>query len=540
MARFITSKISLSPLISVFILACSLYTSAIAAETLTVVIGDLSALETHDTHTQEIQLSIAGKEYAIELWPSHTTSAIKNLRSRHFDGKIIGDENSWARLSLIDNNLRGHIKAFGELLEINTFENNAKTQQSARKIDATTLSHSSGTDRALQAPPITLSTPKETSQLTHRGVNDNNVTRIMRLSIVVDSRFDDYYNGQGIERAISAINAVDGLYQEQFGLAIQLNSVVLLDNTEDPFQSYNGNIEEVLRAFRQYSLENKETYQNQTATHLFSGASDSDNIIGLSWINTACRNDGYNVSVSTPFSEQMLLAAHELAHNLGAIHDNEKTCEVEYNQVMWPNISSATASQFSDCSKAAIIPKLNASCNLDNVDLGISLELKEKQGKEKHTESLVITTHNTHSYRDATDINSATFIEDGITISNLPEQCFQLAETIYCNHGDIKALNSRSFELDIEYSTTSSQIVKAQIDAPSTNDVSNANNNATLDLNNPTNNTSDDYPEPTTPNTDASSGGGAGSTELFFLLYLSLASLARRQISKQHTNDPVG
>lgn len=507
-----------------------------ARNDLTVVISDLSTLQGDYEQTHEIQLSIDGKDYSLQLWPSHTTRHIKNLRSRHFNGKVIGDEDSWVRLSFLDNILRGHIKAYGDLLQIDTLENKVNAKPSARKIDPSNLAErTSGVDRVLQAPPLNLDQPREASQLAHKELNSKDVTRIMPLSIVVDSRYDAYYDGQGLSTAINAIHSVDGLYQEQFGLAIQLNSAVLLNEANDPFRSYNGNIEEVLRAFRHYSLENKETYQNQTAVHLFSGTSDSDNIIGLSWINTACRTDGYNASVSTPFSEQMLLAAHELAHNLGAIHDNEKSCDIEYNQVMWPNISSATASRFSDCSKAAVIPKLNASCNLDNIDIGISLELKKIETFEKQVESLAITVHNTHSYRDATDINSATLIQNGITVSNLPEQCFQLSQTVYCSHGNIEALGNRSFDLDIKYSTTQAQIVKTYIDAPTINDVSSSNNNATLDLNNPTNNTSDDYSESTTPYTDASSGGGAGAIDLRLILCLALLSLLRAINTPPHS-----
>lgn len=528
MTRSVLAKTTLLHAISAFILACSFHSSAMATDDLTIAISDLSTLQEHGEQTHEIQLSIDGKDYSLQLWPSNTTRYIKNLRSRHFNGKVIGDENSWIRVSFLDNHLRGYIKAFGELIQVDTLDNKKNTKQTARKIDSTDLaSRTSGVDRVLQAPPLNLSKPREASQLAHRALNSKDVTRIMPLSIVVDSRFDAYYDGQGLSRAINAIHSVDGLYQEQFGLAIQINSAVLLNEANDPFQSYSGNIEEVLRAFRNYSLDNKETYDNQTAVHLFSGTSDSDNIIGLSWINTACRTDGYNASVSRPFSEQMLLAAHELAHNLGAIHDNEKSCDIEYNQVMWPNISSATTSSFSDCSKAAVTPKLNASCNLDNVDIGISLELNRSKTFEKQTESLAITAHNTHSYRDATDINSATLLQEGITVSNLPEQCFQLADTVYCSHGNIKALASRRFDLNINYSTTETQIVKVHIDAPTTNDVSNSNNNAILDLNNPANNTSDDYSESTTPYIDSSSGGGAGTIGLRLILCLALMRLLR-------------
>lgn len=529
MTQFVTAKIKLLLITFAFILAYSHSSSANASNSLTLQISDLSPLQNLSGRAHDIQLSIAGRDYTVRLWPNHATPTIKGVQGRYFKGKVIGDDDSWVRLSYLNSKLSGHMRAFGELLEIDTLGNMAGKQQIARKINSTDLeSYTSGVDRVLQAPPLKLSKSLTASHLAKRELTGKNVTRIMRLSIVVDSRFDAHYNGQGLEKAISTINSVDGLYQEQFGLAIQLDSAVLLSEVNDPFRSYNDNIEQVLRAFRNYSLENKKTYQDQTAVHLFSGTSDKDNIIGLSWINTACRRDGYNASVSTPFSEQMLLAAHELAHNLGAIHDTEKSCDVEYNQVMWPNISSATASRFSNCSKSAIIPKLNASCNLDNIDVSISLELRKASAFEKQSELLVVTAHNTHSYRAATDIRSATSIQNGITASNLPKQCFQLADTIYCNHNNIKALSKNSVEFNINYSTTNTQIVKSEIDAPAINDVTNANDNTTLDLNNP-----GKYADDNTETNTYTSSGGAGSTGRLLMLALLLAS-ASRTITRRH------
>ena len=54
--------------------------------------------------------------------------------------------------------------------------------------------------------------------------------------------------------------------------------------------------------------------------HLFSGNTAIDEPVGLAWIDTACRSDGYDVGISTPYQHDILLAAHEIAHNLGLGH----------------------------------------------------------------------------------------------------------------------------------------------------------------------------------------------------------------------------
>ncbi len=540
MTKLVTLKAQLLLLlnISVFIFTCSVASTSSANNDSHLQISDLSALQVYSSMEHEIQLSIAGRDYSVKLLPSHTSDQIKNIEAKHYKGHVVGDSESWVRLSYLDNEITGYIKAYGELLEIDTLGSHANAKQIARKVDSSNLEErTSGMDRVLIPPPRISSDPNPlpSSILTNRELTSTSraVTRIMRLSIVIDSRFDEYYNGQGLEKAISTINAVDGLYQEQFGLAIQLNSAVLLRKTNDPFLEFDGNIEQLLRAFRDYSLDNKDFSEDQTAVHLFSGSSDLDNIIGLSWINTACRSDGYNASVSTPFSEQMLLAAHELAHNLGAVHDDAQSCVIEYNQVMWPNISSATASRFSNCSKAAVIPNLKASCNLDNIDIGISLELKRNGAFARQTEILAVTAHNAHSYRDAPDIHSATLIQNGMITSNLPDQCFRLADSIYCDHGTVPASDKNTVEFDISYSKTDTQIVKSEIDAPEINDISDTNNITALDLNSPNKTSGDDDSDPNSPSTDASSGGSAGSVGLLITIFMLLVGFTRRYHSNE-------
>ncbi|CAG0878795.1 unnamed protein product [Cyprideis torosa] len=416
MTKLSIAKSRLLLAIAVLTFICGFSSGLRASTDINIQISDLSSLEKDDKE-QQIQLSLAGRDYIIKLWPSHIDDKLENLKGSHFKGSVIGDSQSWARLSYIDNHLTGYVKAFGELLEIDTLGGTADAKQIARKVDLSELKNrTSGLDRVLRAPPRPSDKPQALSvpPVTHREYKYKGVTRIMRLSIVVDSRFNRHYKGEGLEKAVSTINAVDGLFQDQFGLAVQLDSALLLTEANDPFLNYNGNIEQVLRAFRNYSLQHESLSDNQTAVHLFSGANDIDNIIGLSWIDTACRQDGYNASVSTLFSEQTLLAAHELAHNLGAVHDDDQSCTIEYNKIMWPNISAATNNRFSNCSKAAVIPKLNASCNLDNIDIGISLDLKQSIAFGTQAEILAVTAHNSHAYRDAPDIRSATLIQDGI------------------------------------------------------------------------------------------------------------------------------
>jgi hypothetical protein len=69
----------------------------------------------------------------------------------------------------------------------------------------------------------------------------------------------------------------------------------------------------------------------------------------------------------------VLLAAHEIGHNLGALHDDVTSCATDATKVMHSQISSQTSETFSNCSLDAIAAQLTyATCLSEAIDLQIS------------------------------------------------------------------------------------------------------------------------------------------------------------------------
>ena len=446
---------------------------------------DLTRLSGAGRESVNLTLSAGARDYDLRLVRSSAMASIGNESQQFYEGKVTQDESSWVRLSYINGVLSGHIKAWGELLEIRSDDTDS-TRYTLKSVSARALQISAGIDATLKAPPTPGTSANDVfldavSRISYRAGNPSDVTRVMRVGIVVDSRFNEVYGGKGLSKALSIINSVDGLYQEQFGLAIRLESSLLLDSQNDPFLPLDGNIETVLREFRAYTLENDTMPADAGVLHLFTGSYDDNQIIGLSWIDTVCRTDGYNVSVSTPFAHQMLLAAHEIGHNLGAVHDDSASCEVELNKVMWPKISDATSSEFSNCSKNTIIPKLSASCNLDNIDMSLSMKgAREANSDTIHT--LSIGAANTDKSRTASRVKSVTTFPQDVIPANVPNRCSYFADTLTCDHGNIKASSENTVTISVESTATSSARITSELLIDDFADINTLNNTATVEI----------------------------------------------------------
>ena len=200
------------------------------------------------------------------------------------------------------------------------------------------------------------------------------VTRVARVGVVVDSLYQEAIAGRGLTNAINTLNSVDGLYREKFGLALKVEVVVLL--TDETVLSLNGaNLEENLDLFRLYRIESDLLPEDLSLVHLFSGVESIDNAVGLAFSGSACRTDGYDVSMSRPFLFPVELAGHEIGHNLGADHDDATVeCAGVTDHLMFSAISSNTTRQFSSCSTDAIETRLQqGTCYTEAINIGVEI-----------------------------------------------------------------------------------------------------------------------------------------------------------------------
>lgn len=304
----------------------------------------------------QMKLSANGQILTLLLQPSHVTSTLEVIGTngsrqsvpvRSYVGKIKGDDNSWVRLTKSRHSMDGVLSRFGKRFRLQQSGNQpAKIKPLADNHDyRITLTRG----RIGNVRP-TIASPE--------------VTRVAKIAIVIDSQYNQRHQGKGLEYALGLINSIDGIYREEFGLALQVVTAINVTSpSNDPFKYGRARIETMLRSFRDFRMTTALIGNDVSMVHLFTGNQPIDEPVGLAWIDTACRTDGYDVGLSTHYKHDIMLAAHEIAHNLGALHDTDTACAASSDKVMWPYISSATTQSFSSCTIETVKRSIARSCH---------------------------------------------------------------------------------------------------------------------------------------------------------------------------------
>jgi len=291
-----------------------------------------------------------------------------------YHGTVEGMSNTWVRAVLADNSITGVIDIDGRQLRlqpghlIGTLDYyQPRFRRGKRQVvsDSALAENLAGID-VLVAPP-----EESSSDLGRRSRSIQTDVRAVPVSIVIDSQFDRYYAGAGLSTALNNLNIADGIYRK-FGIALTLDEAITFDGNNDPMNLGPVTLENILRSFRDYRQDYSTLFQDSALTYLFSGNPKTDVTLGLAWIDTACRLDGYDVGVTTPTGFGDVLLTHELGHSLGSQHDSDTSCNTNSRSLMWPNISSQTEPVFTSCSQESVLRSRTKSCLLNSVDLSLT------------------------------------------------------------------------------------------------------------------------------------------------------------------------
>lgn len=404
----------------------SIVLAAITCLVPTLAMADVAKVTSHrylqsPDFERELTIALGDKPVRFLLNPSVVTSRLQvtnvsgetqPFTNTAFAGIIAGEKNSWARLSITEHRLSGVYSRNGRQYEITT---SGYGQISVNPLSEQHIHHH-----------------HHHGKRTALGLVRKPVSRVADIAIVVDSKYDNFYGGNGVEKALSIINAVDGIYREEFALALRVTKLVTVnDANNDPFNYGSIPIEQMLRNFRSYRL-GAADLSDVSLVHLFTGNRNSDEPVGLAWINTACRSDGYDVGLSTPYRHDVLLAAHEIAHNLGAQHDTDTACSAEDSNVMWPYISTNTSQSFSSCTLEAVEQALQNSCHAETIDLQVSLNQTDNN-------TVAVTVRNNDNFRANPSATLTVNLPENSLAAALDGSCENPAGELTCNIGALQA-----------------------------------------------------------------------------------------------------
>ena len=207
------------------LLYCVLPTSpALAGEPLPF---DTPATVSFDAERLKLDISNIDHHWQLQLTPKQLLDNSSILNDalfelpQFFDGNVVDDEDSWARIAYDDSGegiFSGHVFTRGRLYELKYFES----------MGGHTLASLAGSTylEEIPLPDATANSPDTESNETSLQSNKSEflAPRAIRIGIVVDSRYNEYHDQQGLAHALGIINGVDGLYQSQLGLAVVVDS----------------------------------------------------------------------------------------------------------------------------------------------------------------------------------------------------------------------------------------------------------------------------------------------------------------------------
>ncbi len=372
----------------------AMMSSAVAAD---------EAVGTTGSNTMQLNFSALGRDFDLKLEPHdpYAPGAIVRwvddagvvdepaTRGIFFRGRVEGDADSWVRLTLRGDALAGVVVTSEEVYFFEPaarfFGPSAASDTVAFRmsdVDTSSLVTACG---ARELPSFQRSNKGPHFGLREMLGDETATVAATGLKRAVIGLIADYeYFSKASHGATSAadlaeiLNSVDGIYQSELGVTVQVGPTVVFTTQSDPFSATTMN--SLLSEVGTYKNNNDnspgQALYGSDLAHLFTGRNLDGGVIGIAYIGALC-SSGLGVGVDEDFSTSLtlmtLLMAHEMGHNFGAPHDNQtgSACASEPGTyIMNPSISSSLQHKFSPCSKSKIAPVVNNASCLDNVGAG--------------------------------------------------------------------------------------------------------------------------------------------------------------------------
>jgi hypothetical protein len=167
--------------------------------------------------------------------------------------------------------------------------------------------------------------------------------RTLEIAVTADVEFFETYGADSLAEIESILNVVDGIFQSEVNLAVEIVNAEIWQTEPDPFTSAASGT--LLQELRNYWNGNNQAV-DRDATHLFTGKTLEGSTIGIAYVGVVCSTSvAYGLSEDLSSSSLMpILVAHELGHNLGAEHDVSGSTP---RYIMYPSLSTLNLDELS-------------------------------------------------------------------------------------------------------------------------------------------------------------------------------------------------
>ncbi len=529
----------------------------------------ISTLSAHATG-QRTQLSVYGSQLTLRL--EHNKPLTESLPAQAsgptlLRGSLEGKPQSWARLTKTNAGTYGLIWDGAELYVI---EPSADIRSALAvslpvpnsetvifKLSDTTIDLGAEYCGSHQAATANVDTGLATYQAIAGELSDQTAsatggpTLILELQALADAAVRARYSSdQAARDAIMVrLNNIDGIFSAQMGLQIHAANVTVYDQDSTAL-SASSSADTLLNSLGQLRSSDP-VMRTYAATHLFTGRDLDGDTLGIAYMSSIC-GARYGSSLSELRNRgawiDSLVAAHELGHQLGAVHDGEGVCGGTAAQSYLMGSQINGSSELSQCSRDSIFATLQyAACLIPVTEPDVTIASANSQLQfapgTSFTWSLPVqnigtATANALSVQVTVPVGvmvAAATVAGGSCVANPNNVDTQ----VNCQFDSLAAFATRSLALTLHSTQLGSYIVGATVSAAADSNLNN--NSATFTLEVSTNATTPTSPTSTvtaaTEPTGSGGGGGAMNPAWLWML-VGLAGLRYAGV-RQHRAQPL-
>jgi hypothetical protein len=322
-----------------------------------------------------VTVLIDGAAYPAEL--RENTRLLTRLQverspsARHYEGELIGVDQSWIRASDIRGHWQGVVSIAGHRYVVD-----GARRDSAGDIVLDAVSPNDLLGASQCATEVAAgSTAQTLAQQLSSGVEAadfaalctskvDGVCLLPELDITFDLLFQQRYPATFQQQGVALLNIVDGYYKND--MSLQFDALSMTFPTTDIFSATtdpNALLTDV--ATKKNNNQISFVTNKRALLHLVTGRNLDGSTVGISNVGTLC-SAGSNVGLSQVVTNAglpdtgltALVIAHELGHNFGAGHDgSDNTCPAS-GFIMSATLSP-TATHFSSCSVDEMTTTIN-------------------------------------------------------------------------------------------------------------------------------------------------------------------------------------
>lgn len=178
------------------------------------------------------------------------------------------------------------------------------------------------------------------------GVMYSSQLKVIDLATQADYEYFQYYGVNTNAQIASIVNAADVIYRRDLNLTYQITTQNVQSSPSQPYSSTDAGT--LLEQFRSHTDSNRQLGKADLY-HLFTGKDMDGGTVGVAYVGTACFDPyAYGLTQRLHPTLDYIIFAHEIGHNLDAVHDSSLP-----QTVMYPSVGS-THSTFSAASTSAI------------------------------------------------------------------------------------------------------------------------------------------------------------------------------------------